>query len=197
MSLGKELLNKPIFTIDEGKQIGKVQDLYLDDSLEVVLGLFVGSQGLVRRKSELIRSGDVVVFGVDAVLVRSDDVITDDSVLPAAKSWVRREKVIGREVDTPGGTRLGLVGDVIVDATGRVTGLALSKAFVEGPLAEKRVIDRSVIIDTGHQDGRMTVDLHKLEATLAGAVPLPPEPVAELPIIVEEPPAPDEPPAEG
>jgi uncharacterized protein YrrD len=195
MSLGKELLNKPIFTIDEGKQIGKVQDLYLDDALEVVLGLFVGSQGLVRRKSELIRSGDVVVFGVDAVLVRSDGVITDDAVLPAAKGWVRREKVIGREVDTPGGTRLGIIGDVVVDSTGRVTGFALSKTFVEGPLAEKRQIERSVIVDTGHQDGRMTVDLVKLDAALGGHVVLP-EPAAELPIVVEEPPASDEPPAE-
>lgn len=196
MSLGKELLNKPIFTIDEGKEIGKVQDLYLDDSLEVVLGLFVGSQGLVRRKSELIRSGDVVVFGIDAVLVRSDGVITDDSILPAAKGWIRRDKIIGREVESPGGTRLGLIGDVIVEATGRVTGFALSKIFVEGPLAEKRVIDRSVLLDTGHEDGRMTVDLVKLDAALGGHITLP-EPVAELPIVVEEPPAPSEPPAEG
>jgi uncharacterized protein YrrD len=196
MSLGKELLNKPIFTIDEGKQIGKVQDLYLDDALEVLLGLFVGSQGLVRRKSELIRSGDVVVLGIDAVLVRSDGVITDDSILPAAKGWIRRDKVIGREVESPGGTRLGLIGDVVVDATGRVTGFALSKTFVEGPLAEKRVIDRSVILDTGHEDGRMTVDLVKLDAVLGGHVALP-EPAAELPIVVEEPPASPEPPAEG
>jgi uncharacterized protein YrrD len=197
MSLGKELINKPIYTIDQGKQIGKVQDLYVDDALEVVLGLFTGSQGLVRRKSELIRSGDVVVFGVDAILVRSGDVITDDAALPAARGWVRRDKVIGREVESPGGTRLGLIGDVIVDSTGRVTGFALSKTFVEGPLAEKRAIDRSVILDTGHEDGRMTVDLVKLDTWLGGAVPLPAEPSAELPIIVEEPPAPPEPPAEA
>jgi uncharacterized protein YrrD len=197
MRLGKDLLNKPIYSIDEGKQIGKVQDLYLDDALDVVLGLYVGAQGLVRRKSELIRSGDVVVLGVDAVLVRSGEVITDDNVLPAAKGWIRRDKIIGRELDTPGGTRLGLVGDVMVDSTGRVTGFALSRTFVEGPLSEKRMIDRSVVLDTGHQDGRMTVDLVKLDAWLGGTAALPPEPPAELPIIIEEPPPSPEPPSEA
>jgi uncharacterized protein YrrD len=125
MRLGKDLLNKPIYSIDEGKLLGKVQDLYLDSTFEVVLGLYVGSQGLVRRKSELIRAGDVVVLGDDAVVVRAGDVITDDSTLPEAKDWMRREKLIGREADTPGGTRLGVIGDVIVDKTGRISGRAV------------------------------------------------------------------------
>ncbi|MBP6015790.1 MAG: PRC-barrel domain-containing protein [Candidatus Promineofilum sp.] len=184
MRLGKDLINKPIYSIDEGKLLGKVQDLYLDSAFEVVLGLYVGSQGLVRRKSELIRAGDVVVLGDDAVLVRAGDVITDDSVLSEAKNWMRREKLIGREADTPGGTRLGMVGDVIVDRAGRISGFALSKAYVEGPLAEKRVISRTVITDTGQEDGRMTVDLAKLEASLMDieAVPLAVETVGDIPV---------------
>lgn len=186
MRLGKDLINKPIYSVDEGKLLGKVQDLYLDNACEVVLGLYIGSQGLVRRKAELIRSGDVVVFGTDAVLVRGNDVTTDDSAMPEAKSWARREKLIGREADTPGGTRLGVIGDVIVDPTGRITGFALSRAYVEGPLAEKRVISRSVIIDTGQEDGRMTVDLAKLEASLldAEAVPLAVETLKDIPVTV-------------
>ena len=186
MRLGKDLINKPIYSVDEGKLLGKVQDLYLDNAYEVLLGLYIGSQGLVRRKAELIRSGDVVVFGTDAVLVRSNDVITDDGALPAAKSWSRREKLIGREADTPGGTRLGVIGDVIVDPSGRITGFALSRTYVEGPLAEKRVISRSVVTDTGQEDGRMTVDLAKLEASLldAEAVPLAVETIKDIPVTV-------------
>lgn len=200
MRLGKDLINKPIYSVDEGKLLGKVQDLYLDATFEVVLGIFLGTQGLVRRKAELIRSGDVVVFGSDAVLVRNSGVIIDDGALPAAKGWMRRDKLAGREADTPGGTRLGVIGDVIVDATGRVTGFALSKAYVEGPLAEKRVISRSVIIDTGQDDGRMTVDLAKLEASLmdAEAIPLAVESVENIPITkIDTSELPAEPPANG
>jgi|CXWJ01.1.fsa_nt_gi uncharacterized protein YrrD len=199
MRLGKDLINKPIYSIDEGKLLGKVQDIYVDPNFEVLLGLFLGSQGLVRRKSELIHAGDVVVYGPDAVLVKNSNVITDDSALPAAKGWMRRDKLAGREADTPGGTRLGMIGDVIVDPHGSITGFALSRAYVEGPLAEKRVISRSVIIDTGQEDGRMTVDLARLEASLldAEAVPMAVETVADIPVtkIVEEE-LPAEPPAE-
>ena len=188
MRLGKDLINKPIYTLDEGKLLGKVQDLYLDDSLEVVLGIFLGSQGLVRRRSQLIRSGDVTVYGADAILVKSANVVTDDGELTAAKEWLRRDKLAGRDVDTPGGTRLGQLGDVVVDATGRITGFAMWKVFVEGPLAEKRVVDRSAVLDVGQVDGRMTVDLSRLETALVNAAALPPE-AEDIPITVE-PPAP-------
>ena len=190
MRLGKDLINKPIYTLDEGKLLGKVQDLYVDDALEVILGIYLGAQGLVRRRSQLIRSGDVSVYGVDAILVKSADVITDDNELAAAKEWLRRDKLAGRDVDTPGGTRLGQLGDVVVDAAGRITSFAMWKVFVEGPLAEKRVIDRSTVLDTGAVDGRMTVDLSRLEAALIDAAPLPPE-AEDIPITVE-PPAPAE-----
>jgi uncharacterized protein YrrD len=190
MRLGKDLINKPIYTLDEGKLLGKVQDLYVDDALEVILGIYLGAQGLVRRRSQLIRSGDVSVFGVDAILVKSADVVTDDNELAAAKEWLRRDKLAGRDVDTPGGTRLGQLGDVVIDAAGRVTGFAMWKVFVEGPLADKRVIDRGAVLDTGHVDGRMTVDLARLEAALINAAPLPPE-AEDIPITVE-PPAPAE-----
>ena len=186
MRLGKDLINKPIYTLDEGRLLGKVQDLYLDDSLEVVLGIFLGSQGLVRRRSQLIRNDDVTVYGADAILVKSANVVTDDSELTAAKEWLRRDKLAGRDVDTPGGTRLGQLGDVVVDDTGRITSFAMWKVFVEGPLAEKRVVDRSAVLDTGQVDGRMTVDLSRLEAALVNADALPPE-AEDIPITVEPP----------
>ena len=151
-----------------------------------MLGIFLGSQGLVRRRSQLIRSGDVTVYGADAILVKSANVVTDDSELTAAKEWLRRDKLAGRDVDTPGGTRLGQLGDVVVDAAGRITSFAMWKVFVEGPLAEKRVIDRSTVLDTGAVDGRMTVDLSRLEAALIDAAPLPPE-AEDIPITVEPP----------
>jgi uncharacterized protein YrrD len=189
MRLGKDLINKPIYTVDEGRLVGKAQDLYVDDALEVVLGLYLGSQGLVRRKNQLIRSGDVVVFGVDAILVKNAAVVTDDGALPAAKGWLRREKVAGRDADTTGGTPLGVLGDIIIDPTGRISGFALSKTHVDGPVADKKVIDRRVVIDTGQVDGRMTVDLAKLEALLVdpSAAPLLVDEDVEVPIIVEEP----------
>lgn len=168
MRPAKELLNKPIYTVDEGRLVGKVQDLYLDTDLRAVTGIFLGSQGLLKRKAELIRREDVVLFGVDAVLVKSFVSVTDDRAAPEAKTWLLREKLLDREADTPGGIKLGKIGDVLLDDAGRIKALWLSKVTVEGPLAETRELDRSVVLDTGAEDGRLTVDLAALEQHLQG-----------------------------
>jgi uncharacterized protein YrrD len=175
--LGKDFVNKAVVSMDEGRMLGRIQDLYLDPELGRVLGLYMGSEGLFKRKSLLIPREAVVVLGVDAVLVQRSDVITDDQALPEAKTWFRRDKLAGRDVDTPGGTKLGVIGDVVVEEDGAVSAFALSRVYVEGPLAESRLVDRSAVIDTGQEDGRMNVDLTALEHSLNA----PAEPTADSP----------------
>jgi uncharacterized protein YrrD len=168
MRSGKELVGKPVYSVDEGRQIGKVRDLYVDSSLNRIVGIHLGTEGLLRRKSLLVPGEDVVVLGVDAVLVQRSGSATDDSSHVPAKSWLRREKLDGRQVDTPGGTKLGTIGDIVVDQAGNITGFVLGRVFVEGPLGDKRTIDRSVVLDLGQEDGVMTIDLPTLEAMLLG-----------------------------
>lgn len=168
MREGKALVGKPIYSVDEGRQIGKVKDLYIDSGLNRVVGIHLGTEGLLRRKALLIPGDDVVVLGVDAVLVKSSSATTDDDSYVPAKGWLRRDKLDGREVDTPGGTKLGTIGDIIIDGAGNITGFTLGRAFVEGPLGEKRTVDRSVVLDLGQEDGIMTIDLPTLEAMLLG-----------------------------
>lgn len=179
--LGKDFVNKAVVSIDEGRMLGRIQDLLMDPQLEQVTGLLMGSQGLIKRKALFIPRDAVVVLGVDAVLVKGSNVITDDQVLPAAKAWMRRDKLAGREVDTPGGTRLGVLGDVVVDDDGTISAFALSRVHVEGPLAESRLVEREAVIDTGQEDGRMTADLTALEQSLTAG------PVAEEPVAIIDP----------
>lgn len=163
MRLGKDLLDKLVISVSDGRLLGKVKDIYIDVALDEMTGINLGTEGMLRRKAILIPRDDVVVFGVDAVLVKKPEVVTDDQTLDAAREWSRLSKLKGREVDTPGGTRLGTIGDVLLDENGRVAGFALSKVFVEGPLAERGIVLREVVVDTGQVDGSMTIDLLKLE----------------------------------
>lgn len=182
MRLGKDLLNRPVITIDDGRLLGRVQDIYIDPEMTAVAGLYLGSQGLLKRRAQLIDREDVVVFGVDAILARTAGVITDDHEHPPAKLWQRRDDVTGRDVNTPGGTKLGVAGDLVVDESGVITAVALSRTFVEGPLATKRAIDRRFILDVGSKESPMTADLAALEAELAGPAPVEPEsPAKEAP----------------
>lgn len=168
MRLGKDLHNKLIISISDGQSLGKVKDIYVDADLQWMTGIYVGSEGLLRRKALLIQREDVVLYGIDAILVKNADVVTDDRALPAAKEWVRLDKLNGREVDTPGGTRLGLIGDIMLDAEGNVIGFTLAKTFVEGPIAQNGTVPRQVVTTTGSKDQNMTIDLPQLEQLYQG-----------------------------
>ena len=163
MRPGKDLTGKMIISVTDGRLVGHVKDLYLNETLDWLNGIYVGYEGLLKRKSLLIQREDVVVFGIDAILVKSADVITDDKQHPEVEAWPRLEKLRGREVDTPGGTKVGTIGDVIIGGEGNITGFVLGRVYVEGPVAQWGTIPRDTLVDTGSQDNAMTVDLPKVE----------------------------------
>ncbi len=163
MRLGKDLTGKPIYSITDGQNLGSVKDVYFDNALNIITGIFTGTEGLLKRKSLMIPSNQVSVYGIDAVLVNDNDVIMQEDNHDDAKSWVRLSKLKGREVDTPGGTRVATIGDVVLGEQGNIIGFALSKVFVEGPVAQQGQITRSAIVDTGNEDGVMTINLTQAE----------------------------------
>jgi sporulation protein YlmC with PRC-barrel domain len=163
MRLGQSLIGNPVFRITDGRELGKVKDLYLDNNLKFVVGVFLGSEGLIKRTPTFVRSTDVAVFGMDAVLARSTIVVQEGDRLPGSGEWVRLDDLKGRDVDTPGGTKIGRVGDVVLDEEARVVGFRLTHLSVEGPLAESKAVARGAVADVGHKDGVMTVDLSLAE----------------------------------
>ncbi|MFQ5400973.1 MAG: PRC-barrel domain-containing protein [Anaerolineae bacterium] len=163
MRLGKDLTGKPIISVTDGRLLGSVKDVYINEELYWLTGIHVGHEGLLKRKSRIIPRDAVILFGIDAILVKNADVITDEQQLMEADHWLRLSKLRGREVDTPGGTRVGTIGDIILGEEGHITGFSLARVFIEGPVAERGIIPREALIDTGSEDERMTVDLPKIE----------------------------------
>jgi len=163
MQAGKDLVGKPIFSISDGRQLGTVKDLYLDTGLSLVTGVFLGPQGLFSRKSSLIERNNVMVFGVDAILAKHSDAVTDSSKATEWAKWIRRDKLQGRQVATAGGTKVGTIDDVILDEAMRIIGFRLLRVFVEGPIAERRAVVREAVIEAGNEDEVMIIDLSKAE----------------------------------
>lgn len=190
MRNSKDLIGKSVVSIDEGRLIGTVRDVYLDPTLEWLAGVHLGKEGLISRRSLLIPREAIAVFGVDYVLANQSDVVTDEKNLPEAENWLRLDKLQGREVDTTGGTKVGVVGDAILDEEARIVGFTLSRVYVEGPVAESRTIYQEAIVDKGQVDGKMTVDLTVVEQQSQADAPLEvapekapePEAVAEPPL---------------
>lgn len=163
MRSAKDLIGKPIISLTDGKQVGTVKDLFLDQELNNVTGIFLGQEGLIGRKTIFIPRNSIAVFGIDAVLATTSDVVTDSKQDDSAEQWLRRDEVIGRQIDTSGGTKVATVGDVLLDEDARVSGFALAKVMVEGPIASLKMITKSVILDVGREDGAMTIDLARAE----------------------------------
>jgi sporulation protein YlmC with PRC-barrel domain len=163
MRLGRSLIDNPVFNSQDGRSLGKVEDLYLDKDLTVVAAVYLGSEGLIKRTPVFIRSRDVALYGMDAVLAKSTVIVYRGEEIPTAGQWVRLHDLQGREVDTPGGTRIGRIRDVVLDAEARVTGFGLSQLAVEGPIAESKVVARGAVVDVGRADGSMTIDLATAE----------------------------------
>lgn len=164
MRQSKDLIGKTIVSVDDGRRIGTVRDVYLDPDLQWLAGIHLGTEGLISRKSLLIPRQAVAIFGVDYVLTTHSDVVREKKELPEAESWLRLDNLEGREVDTTGGTKIGVIGDVILDEQARIVGFSLSRVFVEGPVAESRTIYQDAVVDHGDEDGLMTIDLATAEA---------------------------------
>ena len=185
MRYSKDIIGKPVYSMDEGRHLGTVRDVYVDEALAWLAGVHLGKEGLISRKSLLIPREAIVVFGVDAVLAKNAEVVSDDKNTPASEQWVRLEKLQGRQVDTPGGTRVGTLGDVLLDEEARIIGFHLSRVLVEGPIAEHPTITRAAMVDSGSEDGVMTIDLTRAEQHSRAALAEPQAVAAERPAEAE------------
>ena len=163
MHIGSDFIGKPIFTVDKGKKIGIVKDIYFDWALESLKGVFLGLEGLLRQKTRFIDAGDIVELGHDALLVDRADVKQVGDGNGAYRDWLRRQRVIGRPITTSGGTLIGSVGDVYLSSSGAVRAVALAKVQFKSPVASAGYVMRDVVLDVGDDDVPMKVNLAKAE----------------------------------
>ena len=140
MRLGKELIGKPIYSMTDGRQLGNVKDIYLDLELNFLNGIFLGHEGLFNRKARVIARENIAVFGYDAVLVTDSDVETDNNDTPEVELWLRRENVQGRGIETPGGTKVGTVGDILFDEKAKVVGFSLARVLLPARLRKSGLL---------------------------------------------------------
>jgi sporulation protein YlmC with PRC-barrel domain len=75
MLVGIKLINKPILSVKEGKELGKVQDLYLVQDLKRLQAIYLGGEGILTRTRRLINLEDVVTMGEDAILVKDAECV--------------------------------------------------------------------------------------------------------------------------
>ncbi|MFN2224395.1 MAG: PRC-barrel domain-containing protein [Candidatus Promineifilaceae bacterium] len=163
MRVAQEIMNVPVISANDGQEVGKVKGFYIDQNLTHLLAISLGSEGLFSRKETLIKWPDVVTFGQDAILIKDADCVIETSEVENFEEFVERDEIGGRSVETPGGTKIGRVGDLIFDEKAMISGFALSQIYVSGPIAANRAVSRKAVVDVGNEDGIMTADLSEAE----------------------------------
>lgn len=159
--------SKLLISITNGEKLGEIKDLYFDSELTRVMVVVVGSEGgLFSRKNLVIARPDIQVYGVDVWLIAGADTVVRLDNIADADTFVTLSDLRGREIQTEAGTKIGTVGDVLLDVEARVLGFALHNVYVQkGPLAERKNIARSAIVDVGSKDTPMLTVLAQAEAT--------------------------------
>jgi uncharacterized protein YrrD len=149
MQKTKEFQGKLLISVTDGKNLGEIKDVYLDKDANEVIAVYLGKTGIISRKTHLIHIDQIRLFGVDAWLVNgSDKVMTKDEV-EGSDQFILAEDLRGRSIQTDGKTKLGTVGDIVVDSRMNVLGFAFEKIHVEGPLSEQKAVARAAITKLG------------------------------------------------
>jgi hypothetical protein len=129
-----------------------------------VAGIYLGTEGLIKRKVLAIPRSAVQVYGIDVWLVSGPDTVMTLEDIPDSATFTLVSDLRGREVQTEGGTKLAVVEDVLLDTESRVLGFTLGKVYAEGPLADRKAIAREAMTDLGSEDKPMTAVLAQAES---------------------------------
>ena len=164
MITSKEQSGKPLISLTDGKDLGDIKGLYLDRDIRQLAAVFTGTEGIINRKATAIPREDIQVMGVDVWLVTGSTVVKPLDEIAESVSFNLVNDLRGREIQTEGGTKLCTLEDVLLDGEGRVLGFSLGKVYAQGPLAEKKVIVREAILDTGGPEKPMVADLAAAES---------------------------------
>ena len=164
MITSKEQSNKPLISITDGKKLGEIKDLYLDQDMRQVAAIFLGKEGLINRRMLIIPRSAVQVYGIDVWLVSGSDIVVGPEGIPESGTFTLIGDLRGRELQTEGGTKIAGIDHVILDSEARVLGFGLGKVYAEGPLAERKWLAREAIMDVGDDKRPMTVNLGQAES---------------------------------
>jgi sporulation protein YlmC with PRC-barrel domain len=169
MQLAKDLSKKPIFRISDGVQLGEIKDFYLDPGLTQMIAVFLGKEGMIKRKTLVMPMRDIQLKGIDCWLATAQAGAIDLADWEGSDSFLLVDELRGRAIHTAHQTPIGTVKDLIFDEHGRVVALELGKVHVQGPVAESKRIPRTALHSLGDKKTPMIADLQAAEAA-AGAL---------------------------
>lgn len=151
--LSSELIGKVVYSKSDRREVGTIQDLMIEPNLLEVAAIVTTKGDVVKRDLHMIPSGEVKTWGRDEILITKGDVIRNAEELPECEKWLSMSnQLVGQEVITTTGTRLGKLEDIVIDANGRVIGYELEETDYRKPAGYEGRTDHIPSVAT-HQMG--------------------------------------------
>jgi uncharacterized protein YrrD len=126
---GTDLTGLPIVSISDGDDLAEVKDVVYGPEQGALLGFTLNKRGFFSGTMKAVLAyDDVAAIGRDAVMVDDSTAVTEggESLSKVVEESTERN-VLGNEVLTDAGRRLGEVVDIVVEVTnGEVVGYELT-----------------------------------------------------------------------
>ena len=138
----QRLEGNPVISVSNGQKIGKVEDILIDADALRAAAVVTSGGNLLNREIHAIPAASVEVWGLDACLVKQPDVVLKGEELDRNSQWLSvSDDIRGYEVVAEDGTRIGTLGDVVLDGEGQVMGYEMADVAIEGRVAVAKWID--------------------------------------------------------
>ncbi len=137
-----DLIGRPVVTIDEGEDVAEVKDVVYGTADAAVLGFTLNRRGFLGGPMrQVLAWADVAAVGRHAVMIATAGAVTENDDLLHDVRTSRRRNVLGSDVISDAGQRLGKVTDVVVLVEERpeVVGYEIAGGDVLGPRGSGRV----------------------------------------------------------
>lgn len=127
----QEMIGLPVFDVENGKQVGKVLDIMLNNDWSII-GIQLEGRWMFASSMKVVLWNDIIAYGEDAVMIRNQQAVQmwkaeniQNTFLPYT-SKLRELPVL-----TEGGIQLGHVTDVYFEHElgNTITGIEISDGF--------------------------------------------------------------------
>jgi uncharacterized protein YrrD len=143
-----EILGRPVLTIREGKDLGKVSKALVDTDEGRVIG-FVLKDKYKKEGTLFIESIDT--YGVDAIMVQSEEKVKSISEAPEKKEVIELGRdIIGLKIVTKTGKEVGKVSSFhFKNESGAITHYEASGGLLQSLIEGKGLVSQDGIVSIG------------------------------------------------
>lgn len=140
MLKGRDVIGLPVICLENGENLGKVNDLFCSSNLEQVLSLQVAARNEKDLKQYAFNA--VASMGRDAVLLKT----AEPSEFVPHENCYSWQKIKGVRIFCNQGNELGTAVDMLFDfPEGRIVGLEVSEGFIGDLLSGRHLLSNELI----------------------------------------------------